>query len=51
MVEVKVDASELKNEGKEVISELADFLKEKTSAEVTVESEKVTVFWGLLFRR
>ena len=43
MVEVKVDASELKNEGKEVISELADFLKEKTNAEVTVESEKVTV--------
>lgn len=43
MVEIKVDASELKGEGKEIIKELADFLKEKTSAEVTVESEKVTV--------
>jgi hypothetical protein len=43
MVEMKIDASELKGEGKEVINELADFLKEKTNAEVTVESEKVTV--------
>jgi hypothetical protein len=43
MVEMKIDASELKNEGKEVITELADFLKEKTNAEVTTESEKVTV--------
>lgn len=43
MVEIKVDASELKGEGKEVIKELADFLKEKTKAEVTTESEVVTV--------
>jgi beta-phosphoglucomutase-like phosphatase (HAD superfamily) len=43
MVEMKIDASELKGEGKEVIMELADFLKEKTNAEVTTESEKVTV--------
>jgi beta-phosphoglucomutase-like phosphatase (HAD superfamily) len=43
MVEMKIDASELKGEGKEVITELADFLKEKTNAEVTTESEKVTV--------
>jgi beta-phosphoglucomutase-like phosphatase (HAD superfamily) len=43
MVEIIVDASELKDEGKEVIQGLADFLKEKTSAEVTNESNKVTV--------
>lgn len=43
MVEIKVDASELKSEGKEVINELADFLKEKTGAEVTTESKKVIV--------
>ncbi|MCJ7560359.1 60S ribosomal protein L22 [Candidatus Bathyarchaeota archaeon] len=43
MVEMKIDASELKSEGKDVIKELADFLKEKTSAEVTTESKMVTV--------
>ena len=43
MVEIKVDASELKGEGKDVVKELADFLKEKTGAEVTTESKKVTV--------
>jgi len=43
MVEVKIDASELKGEEKDVIKELAEFLKEKTSAEVTTESEKLTV--------
>jgi len=43
MVEVKIDASELKSEGKDIITELADFLKEKTGAEVTTESKKVTV--------
>jgi len=43
MVEMKIDASELKSEGKEVINELADFLKEKTGAEVTTESKTVTV--------
>jgi hypothetical protein len=43
MVEVKIDASELKGEEKDVIKELADFLKEKTSAEVVTESEKLTV--------
>ena len=42
-MEIKVDASELKDEGKEVIKELADFVKEKTGAEVTSESNKVTV--------
>ena len=43
MVEIIVDASELKDEGKGVIQGLADFMKEKTGAEVTNESNKVTV--------
>jgi hypothetical protein len=43
MVEMKIDASEIKNEGKDIIKNLADFLKEKTNAEVTTEAEKVTV--------
>jgi beta-phosphoglucomutase-like phosphatase (HAD superfamily) len=43
MVEITVDASELKDEGKDVIQGLADFVKEKTGAEVTNESNKVTV--------
>ena len=42
-MELIVDASELKDEGKEVIQALADFMKEKTGAEVTNESNKVTV--------
>jgi CTP-dependent riboflavin kinase len=42
-MEIKVDASELKDEGKEVIQGLADFMKEKTRAEVINESNKVTV--------
>ena len=43
MVEMKIDASELKSEGKDMLKELADFLKEKTSAEVTTESKTITV--------
>jgi hypothetical protein len=43
MVEIIVDASELKDEGKEVVQGLADFMKEKTGAEVTNESNKLTV--------
>jgi hypothetical protein len=42
-MEITVDASELKGEGKEVIQGLADFMKEKTGAEVTKASNKVTV--------
>ena len=42
-MEITVDASELKDEGKEVIQGLADFMKEKTRVEVTNESNKVTV--------
>jgi hypothetical protein len=43
VVEVKIDASDLKGEEKDIIKELADFLKEKTGAEVVTESEKLTV--------
>ncbi len=42
MVEMKVDASELKGESK-IIEKLADFLKEKTGGEVSTESKTVTV--------
>lgn len=42
-MEVKVDASELKREKGELVRSLADFLKEKTSAEVITEGEKVTL--------
>ena len=42
-MEITVDASELKDEGKEVIQGLADFMKEKTGAEVTKESNNVKV--------
>ncbi len=43
VTEITIDGSELKGEGNEVIQELANFLKEKTSAEVTNEAKKVTV--------
>ena len=42
-MEIKVDASELKKEKGDAIKNLAEFLKEKTSADVTTESEGVTV--------
>jgi hypothetical protein len=43
MVEMTIDASELKSEGSEIIRELASFLKDKTSADITTESKKITV--------
>jgi len=43
MVELRIDASEIKNEGKHVIKKFADFLKAKTNADVTTEAETVTV--------
>lgn len=43
MSEIKIDASELKEEGNEVIQALAEFLKEKTSADVKTEGKKMTV--------
>ena len=42
-MEIVVDASELRSEGKEIIQSLADFLKEKTEAEVGNESNKIVV--------
>jgi len=42
-VEMKVDASELKGDEKDLISKLVDFLKDKTGGEVTESSEVVTV--------
>jgi hypothetical protein len=42
-VEMKVDASELKGDEKELIPKLADFLKEKTGGEVSTASGIVTI--------
>jgi Ribosomal L22e protein family len=43
MVEMKIDASEIKGEGSDMTKQFADFLKEKTSADVTSESNTITV--------
>jgi hypothetical protein len=43
MVEIVVDASELKGEGKQVVQALVDFVKEKTGGEVTEDSNRLTV--------
>ena len=43
MVEMKVDASELKGEEKNLIEKLADFLKEKTGGEVSTASEVISI--------
>jgi hypothetical protein len=43
MVEVKVDASELKGDEDKLIEKLADFLKEKTGGETATDSKIVTV--------
>jgi hypothetical protein len=43
MVEVKVDASKLKSEGSDTITNLAAFLKEKTGGEVTNDSGDLVV--------
>ena len=43
MSDIVIDASELKDEGKQVVQALADYVKEKTGAEVTNQSNKVTV--------
>ena len=42
MGEVKVDASELRGDEKNLIEKLSDFLKEKTSGEVSTTAEVVT---------
>lgn len=43
MAEIKINASELKGEGKDIVKSLADFLREKTSADVSTEAKTVTV--------
>jgi len=43
MVEMKVDASELKGDETKLIEKLADFLKKKTGGEVATEAKTVTV--------
>ena len=43
VVEMKIDASELKGDEKNLIEKLADFLKEKTGGEVSRAGEVVTV--------
>jgi hypothetical protein len=43
MVEVKVDASKIKGEEKDVTTQLAAFLKEKTGGEVSNEGGKMVV--------
>jgi hypothetical protein len=43
MVEMKVDASELKGEDSKIIEKLADFLKEKTGGDISTEGKTVTV--------
>jgi hypothetical protein len=43
MVEIKIDISELKAEGGDVVKELAEFLKEKTNAEVETLTNEILV--------
>jgi hypothetical protein len=43
MTEVKINISELKSEGSDVIKELTEFLKEKTKAEVDAGVNEITV--------
>jgi len=43
MVEMKVDASELKGDETKLVEKLADFLKEKTGGDVTNDGKNLTV--------
>ncbi|MEM2779535.1 MAG: 60S ribosomal protein L22 [Candidatus Bathyarchaeia archaeon] len=43
MVETRIDVSELKAEGDDVIKELADFLREKTGAEIETLTNEIVV--------
>jgi len=43
MTEAKINISELKGEGSDVIKELTEFLKEKTKAEVDAGVNEITV--------
>jgi hypothetical protein len=46
MAEIKIDISELKAEGDEVIKKLADFLREKTEVDVETVSDEIIVGSG-----
>jgi hypothetical protein len=43
MVEMKIDANESKGEEGGIVQKLVDFLKDKTSADVSVDSNTITV--------
>lgn len=43
MVETRIDISELKSEGSDIIKELAEFLEEKTKAEVETATNEIIV--------
>jgi len=43
MTEIKINISELKKEGEDVIKELAEFLKEKTKGEVETATDSVII--------
>lgn len=43
MTETRIDISELKGEGSDVIKNLAEFIKEKTKAEVKTETNEIIV--------
>ena len=43
MVELKINASELKVDEPKIIDKLADFLKDKTAGDVTTDGKEVTV--------
>jgi len=43
MSEMKVDISELKREGSDLIKELVEFLKEKTKVEVETTTDEIVV--------
>lgn len=43
MTETKIDISELKGEGSDVIKDLAEFIKEKAKADVKTETSEIIV--------
>jgi len=43
MAEIKIDVSELKAEGGDVVKELTEFLREKTNAEVRALTNEIVV--------
>lgn len=43
MTEIKINISELKSEGEDLIKELVEFIREKTNAEVDTATDFITV--------